>query len=224
MTDLQDAICDRLVAARVSKHWVNGTIHVAALVIDPGFQLTGGSDRDRPMQLARRLGWPHLFCDAFHGANAALRDEDDRRKLAVSVFSAVPTKKYGPLHYKAAREAAAWIAHHIHPIVCSATCPLHERMVVFVEDYRRGRPLEHLDVGEQCPSYAGTGKETVRPSSPPGHHAVVAYRYLVQALRVASPYLHCADASRESARAVAKARGLEAAVGVLLELAKKVGL
>lgn len=126
MTGLQDDICDALVGAPLTRLWVGGPLHVAALVVDPGLGPVG-TGASRGGQLARTLGWPSLFCEAIFGANAALEHEADRRSLAITLFANVPLPCPGRLRRAAPGLGVAcgtWAALRAHPLACFETCPL----------------------------------------------------------------------------------------------------
>jgi hypothetical protein len=225
MTDLQDAICDHLVGTAVSPHWVGGPLHLAALVIEPGFTLSQRGNRFKERQLAQAVGWPLTYCEAIHGANSGLRSEEDRRALAISVFSAVRPRQSATVVGKVSRDAAAWTCSKVHPLVCGQDCPLHVAALAVVTAYREGRPFtDPFAEGTCCRLFTGSERERVVPESPAGHHSVVAYRYLFQALSNVKDHLSCADALREAVRAQTKARGMSGAVEMCLELARRLGL
>src|SRR5262249_43010301 len=139
MTDLQDAICDRLAGAKVSRDWANGPLHVAATVIVPGFELAENRYGHRQGQLIKTMGWPRLFCYAVHGANAGLASEDDRRSLAIHLFQQVaPRKKQPRVARRTSCEVACWAAVHAHPLACPVKCPLHQAASALAEGYLAG--------------------------------------------------------------------------------------
>src|SRR5262245_3673503 len=140
MTDLQDAICDRLAGAKVSRDWANGPLHVAATVIVPGFELADNMHGRRQGQLVRTMGWPRLFCYAVNGGNVTLTREEDRRSLAIHLCQQVaPRKKQLRLPTRRKCEVACWAAIHAHPLACSTDCPLHKAVAALAEDYLAGR-------------------------------------------------------------------------------------
>jgi hypothetical protein len=142
MTPQQEAILDRLMAATISRDWSGGPLHVAALAMDPAFQLPANRDMRRQIELSRRMGFSRLFCEAMHGANAGLANEDDRRKLAITVFS-VLSPKAPPRKIAAAlaRDVAIWMAFRAHELVCSGPCELREHITARVTEYREGRQV-----------------------------------------------------------------------------------
>jgi hypothetical protein len=229
MTDLQDAICDRLAAATITRDWANGPLHVAAGVIDPQFELAENEYNRRQSQLIARMNWPRLFCMAFHGANAALASEEDRRTLAIHLFQQIePRSKQGRVSRRKNCEVACWAAVHVHPLACSAECPLHQGVAPLADDYRSGKEPSQTRLNQckrllrRCPSFSDPDR-AVRFSSPPAHHALVAYRYLIEALK-REEVIQAGDCTRESARTAAKVRGVPGGVEVCLEIARQLGL
>src|SRR5437870_4591771 len=91
MTDLQDRILDRLVGTWVGVNWPDGPLAIAADVVGGHKPVKFGqtdNDRGPKGEIARRLGYPVLLCEAIQGANRGLKAEDDRRGLAIALFGA----------------------------------------------------------------------------------------------------------------------------------------
>jgi hypothetical protein len=228
MTDLQDAICDRLVGAAIGPNWVGGPLHAAALVVDPSFVPASRGDT-RPGQFARAVGWPVGFCEAVIGANAALGTEDDRRSLAISLFARVPPAGLGqratPVARTVSRQAAVWAVLRAHESACRAECPLHAAAIAALEAVGAGGDWPRLfQGGIDCATVPGQQDARVTPRSPAAHHAVVAMRYLDEMMRQPTRHYLLADALRESAKAETKVHGLAGAVAFCLTLAEKLGL
>jgi hypothetical protein len=231
MTGLQEAICDRLVEAHISGGWADGPLHIAARVIDPKFQLVGSRYGGRAGQLVRTLNWPRLFCFALHGANAALKDEEKRRSLAITIFGQVaPRPKRKHIAVLQTSQLAASLAVRVHPLACPDPCPLHQAMVALANDLQAGRKPTRATLKAcagrltSCPSYRGSTRAAVSTASPPAHAAVVAYRFLLIALGGSMVSIAHGDSARESARTETKVRGLQGAVEICLEAARKLGL
>lgn len=228
MNDLQDEICDRLVGQKIGPNWVGGPLHVAALVIDPKFEPATRADT-RPGQFARAVGWPVVFCEAVIGANAVLRSEDERRSLAISLFSRVPPVRPGgrvvPLSGTLSRPAVAWAVLRGHESACGVDCPLHVAAVAATEAVAAGGTWPGLfRGGVACRSAPGLHHQRVSPASPAAHHAVVALRYLDAVMKNPQDRHSLADAMRESAKAETKVRGVEGGTAFCLTLAEKLGL
>src|SRR5918911_847921 len=93
MTDPQDRILDRLVGTRVGVNWPDGPLALAAEVVGGHKPVKFGqtdNDRGAKAEIARRLGYPVLLCEAIQGANRGLGAEDDRRGLAMNLFGTIP--------------------------------------------------------------------------------------------------------------------------------------
>ncbi len=93
MTDLQDQILDRLVGTPIGVNWPDGPLAIAADVIGGSkpvqFGLTD-MDGGAKSEIARRLGYPVLLCQAIQGGNRGFAREDDRRAFAMNVFRTIP--------------------------------------------------------------------------------------------------------------------------------------
>jgi hypothetical protein len=229
MTDLQDDICDRLVGQNIGPNWVGGPLHVAALVIDPTFIPETRGDK-RPSQFARAVGWPVVFCEAVIGANAVLGKEDDRRSLAISLFTRLPPVRPGqgavPIPAGLSRAAVEWAVLRGHELACGVDCPLHGSAVAALQSLAAGGKWRNPFRGGKitCRSAPRKQDKRVKPTSTPAHHAVVALRYLNVVMTAPRNHHALADAMRESAKAVTKVRGLKGAVKFCLALAEKLGL
>jgi hypothetical protein len=231
MTDLQDLILDKLMGAKIGVNWADGPLFAAAQAINPRFELAPSRDRYRQEQLCKEVGFPFLFGGAFHGANAGLSEEDDRRSLAVAVFSAVepgkPLKRrpYAQSTFAQNREVVAWMALRAHALVCPQGCPLQQAVQDLWEAFQQKESLnDPFQARSSCPRYTGWAFRPISRSCTPAHSSVVALRYLVLALRTPKPTLACADCARESARTEAKVAGVKGAADLLLELARKLEL
>jgi hypothetical protein len=229
VTDLQDEICDRLVGQNISPNWIGGPLHVAILVIDPKFVPATRGDT-RPGQFARAIGWPVTFCEAVTGANAVLANVDERRALAISLFSRVPPVSPGKavlMSAKVSHPAAEWAVLRGHELACGVDCPLHEEVVAASEALAAGGKWRNpfFRAGRSdCRTAPRKHDKPVKRDSSAAHHAVVAIRYL-NLVKVNSNSSHAlADAMRESAKAVTKVGGLEEAVVFCLALAEKLRL
>jgi hypothetical protein len=230
MTDLQDAICDRLAGAKISRDWANGPLHIAATVIQPGFELAPGTHNRRQNQLIKRMNWPRLFTLGLHGANAALAAEEDRRALAIHVFQQVaPRSKQGRVPRRKNCELACWAAVWAHTLVCATDCPVHQAITPVVEEYLAGKKQSWSQLQEarpklrRCATYKGDPHKAVSWGSPPAHHAVVSCRYLLESLH-REDVIQAGDCIREAAKVAAKVEGVPGAVAFVLEVGRRLGL
>src|SRR4051812_37466339 len=93
MTDLQDAILDRLVGTAVGVNWPDGPLTIAAEGVGGSRPIRFGltdNDRGAKSLIAGRLGYPVLLIEAIQGANRGLAVENDRRSFAMAVFETIP--------------------------------------------------------------------------------------------------------------------------------------
>jgi hypothetical protein len=230
MNELQDAICDRLVGSAISRDWVNGPLHIAAMVLDPQFQLPPPENGKRLTALFRAMNWPRMFCYVIFGASSGLEDEDDRRSLAIGIFREfTPRQKPMRLSGRQYIEAACRLAPRVHPLVCPGDCSLHEEAGRIAADYLAGnepdarRVLACQRLLSKCPAHKER-RARVSLSSSPGHHAVAAYRFLLDGLSRSEPAIFCGDCAREAARTAAKVKGVPGAIEVCRDLGKWLGV
>lgn len=228
MTGDQDEICDRLVGSKISKNWVGGPLHVAALVLDPSFVPSPRND-SRPRQFARAVGWPVTFCEGITGANAALSNEDDRRSLAIAIFSRVhphrPGKRAPSIPARITHEATQWAALRAHESACGMDCPLHQAALVMLNAVEGGGTWATIfRTDSECKTAPRMHHVRVSPSSSAAHHAVVAMRYLDSMMIQPQAQYYMLDALRESAKAETKVHGVSGSVEFCLTLAEKLGL
>jgi hypothetical protein len=231
MSAVQEIIRDRLVVATISRGWQNGPLHMAAQALDPAFELAENKYNRREHQLLGVIKWPKLFALAFHGANAGLAEEEDRRALALAVFEKLAPRtgrKQTPVRLTC--ELASWMAVRAHALACSDACPLHRAMAAYVKEYQpdKGAPYALWqaadDALEHCLRYTGSPRAAVKLSSTTAHSAVVACRFLLLGLMRPPKPEHCADATRNAARTEALVGGVRGAVELCLEVAKRLGL
>jgi hypothetical protein len=234
MSAAQEIIRDRLVVATISRGWQNGPLHIAAQALDPAFELADNKYNRREHQLLGAMKWPRLFGLAFHGANAGLAEEEDRRALALAVFEKVaPRTRYQQTPVRLTCEMAIWMAVRAHVLACSDTCPLHRAVAAYLKEYQpdKGAPYPLWkaadDSLEHCLGYTGSPHAAVKLASTAAHSAVVACRFLLLGLLGAMrppKTQHCADAARNAARTEAMVGGVRGAVELCLEVAKRLGL
>jgi hypothetical protein len=149
MTDLRDQILDRLVGTPVGVNWPDGPLAIAAEVIGgPAPVKFGQTDNDRgaKAEIARRLGYPVLLCEAIQGGNRGLIGEDDRRGFAINVFRTIavagPMPRLSPL---AQNRIAARLAIRAHAYVCDRPeCPVPAALGVLVE----ASPISQKMIGD----------------------------------------------------------------------------
>jgi hypothetical protein len=138
VTDLQDEILDRLVAAPMGVDWPSGPLTSAAHVISGTRRIRfGATDNDRgaKAEIARRLGYPVLLCEAIQGGNRGLAAEDDRRAFAMTIFSTIPLGgAVKRMSVRAQGLIAVRLADRTHRYVCAGEgCPLSESLQLLAE-------------------------------------------------------------------------------------------
>jgi hypothetical protein len=232
VTGLQDQILDRLVGATASIDWPNCPLTIAAEVVGGTKPIQFGlSDNDRgaKSEIARRLGYPVLLCEAIQGGNRGLTDEDDRRSFAMTIFSTLP------IGGKAKRLAigrqigmAMDLAARAHRQICPADdCPVAvslERLLQSAGDVRKA--ASHLE-SASCPLYrrrvgAVRGLD-VRKAASTLERSIYAVSRIALTFREGK----CQDAwasVREAARVAATAGGVGEAVACCVGLARGCGM
>ena len=235
MTDLQDAILDRLVGTRVGVNWPDGPLAIAADVIGGSKPVQFGqtdNDRGAKAEIARRLGYPVLLVEAIQGGNRGLVEEDDRRGFAMAVFRLIPVGgKPRRLTMEEQNHIAAWAALRAHRCVCpDSKCPMLgmiERLAG-IDSVSRGMfNLEKEAVRTRC-TFAGTPKDdgqvgwlTARSTK---------QQRLLQTITQVAGGLSAGSSMggwcsiRESARLCASEGGLSEAVACCEEIARRCGL
>ena len=242
MTDSQDDICDALVGAAISRHWIDGPLHIAARVVEPGFVLSPQSGR-RPSQLARVLGWPTLFCEALAAANGVLADPAERRSLAITLFAAIRPGRPGRtlrISPCVTRELAIEAALTAHAIACQPGCTLGDvaRQAMSIPSKRQQlvAAMRSGDGVGKCVSLQG-GLTRVVPgdrtefellhlgtSAPAVNHAYLAIERALNVARHRNGAASRTSTVRQSAIAQAKARGVAGGVACSLAIARALGL
>jgi hypothetical protein len=200
LNELQDSICDRLVGTPAGKNWVDGPLSLATQVLAPASQMGTRGNRFKQRMLARALGWPLPFCEAVHGSYSGLASEDDRRALAIAVFGKVAPKQSFTTNGKRSRDAAAWAVPRAHRRICSPRCPFTAALDALVAVHQAGKSLyskSPFTRKNRCLRDAGSQEDRIVPGCPPEQPAVVAARYLYQALLETKARLSVGDALRE---------------------------
>lgn len=123
MTELQDRILDRLAGKPVGRNWPNGPLALAADVTGGTTPVKFGQtdmDRGAKNEIARRLGYPILLCEAIQGANRGAPTEDDRRSLAMILFSTILIGGRIPrIPALEQNRIALRMAFRVHPFACT---------------------------------------------------------------------------------------------------------
>lgn len=230
MTDLQDAILDRLVGTRVGVNWPDGPLTIAAEVVGGSkpiqFGVTDG-DRGAKSEIARRLGYPVLLIEAMQGANRAFAAEDDRRGFAMAVFRKVSVGGKA-LRLSALDQVriAGQLAVRAHPYVCGAnTCPVPEALKKLIEANEVTTRLLHEAEDARCKTAnKAIGRFLWIQSNSTSEHRMMQSAYqVVNGLRERRS-LGAWCSIRESVRLAASERGMEEAIDCCVEIARKCGV
>jgi hypothetical protein len=234
MTDLQDMILDRLVGTRVGVHWPNGPLAIAAEVVGgqkPVKFGQTGDDRGAKAEVARRLGYPVLLCEAIQGANRGLKAEDDRRSLAMTLFGTIPVGAPAPkLSAQAQNRVAARMAIRAHPYICPRPdCPVPGAIADLLEAPTVTRQMAVAAARTRCETAGGTLEEMAYCLTTAGWLTArsTPVQRLVQTAAMAlrgfetGKSVHGWCSIRESARLAASERGVAEAVACCVEIARQ---
>jgi hypothetical protein len=232
MTDLQDSILDRLVGTRVGVDWPDGPLAIAAEVVGGARPVKFGqtdNDRGAKAEIARRLGYPVLLCEAIQGANRGVTGEDDRRSLAMALFGTIPVGGPMPnLSSLTQNRIAARIAIRAHPYVCRyPDCPVLGVLARLLEVETVSRRTADVLARTRCPTAGedvwGLGSTWLTANSTVVQRLVQSAAMVLRGFE-SGQSLHGWCSVRESARLAASERGIEEAVACCQEIARQCGL
>jgi hypothetical protein len=231
MTDLQDMILDRLVGTKVGKNWPDGPLAIAAEVIGGAKPIEFGvtdMDRGAKSEIARRLGYPVLLCEAIQGGNRGLPGEDDRRSFAMNVFRTIPIAGPIPkLRVLAQKRIAGQMVIRAHSHLCEQPdCPLLTALRELVEAETVTRQLTDGVYHAQCAN--------IRKSVATGHQWSKRMDSEQRLLRAVYHTIHGFASSRtsvagwcsirESVRLTASEGGVGEVVACCVEIARLCGM
>jgi hypothetical protein len=225
MTEAQEAILDRLmVANKIGVQWPSGPLGLAIQAMQSRV-MRGRKD------VSQTLGYPMLLCQALHGASSALGDIDDRRKLAVTFFSALaPRPRKFRLTPRRHAEVALWCGQWIHPLVCREDCPYLVRVLQAVRDALVNHDPDILRGLKKmrCPAVLTRDWSRVTWPRSPERTAIEVLNEARAATFAVSdkrwPGKMSNRAARDAAHLVGLVRGVEGTVDFCLALAREVGL
>jgi hypothetical protein len=240
MTDLQDAILDRLVGTRVGVNWPDGPLTIAAEVVGGSKPIVFGltdNDRGPKAEISRRLGYPVLLIEAIQGAVRALAEENDRRSFAMAVFGTVPVGgKLPRLSSLEQNRIAGRMAIRVHSFVCTADCPVPKTLAALLDAPPKNRTERQAAYQTRCETaketlWGATTKET--PWGATTAWLTARSTTFQRLLQTAYQVIHglaekksmggwCSI--RESARLAASERGIAEAVACCVEIARQCGL
>ena len=230
MTDLQDLVLDRLVGTPVGINWRDGPLAVAAEAVGGEkhlhFGLSDKYDRAAKNEIARRLGYPIILCEAMQGANRGLESEEHRRSFAMTLFSTIRVGEALPKLFPAAQNRIALhLAIRAHPYVCDRSdCAVPRVFTALLESATITTTMATEAARTRCETAGGTLKETAIGWMSPGRDTPVQrlLQTAVMALRgfEKGKSVHAWCSVRESARLAASQRGLTEALACCTEVAQ----
>jgi hypothetical protein len=232
MTDLQDRILDRLVGVPVGVDWPDGPLAAAADVVGGQKPVKFGqtdNDRGAKAEIAERLGYPVLLCEAIQGGNRGLKAEDDRRGLAMTLFRTIPVGGAAPrLPAERQNLIAARLALRAHPYVCRrADCPVLGVLAGLVEAQSMSAAAAAAAGRTWCETAGGTLRRLavawLTDRSTPVQRLVQSAAMALRGFETGKS-VHGWCSVRESVRLAASQRGVEEAVACCLEIARRCGM
>lgn len=230
MTDLQDQILDHLVGSRVAADWPGGPLDLAAGVVGGTKPVQFGqtdNDRGAKAEIARRLGYPVLLCEAIQGGARGL-GEADRRGFAMTVFRSIPIGGKPPKHSSLDQtRIAGRLAVRAHGYVCpDGSCAVPKMLVELLPSdaipWARWQELQMTacatigrlsEFGVQWLTARSTREQRLAQT------ALMILRGFESGTSV-----HGWCSARESVRLAASERGPEEAVACCLAVARECGL
>jgi hypothetical protein len=229
MTELQEGILDRLMGTPVGVNWPDGPLTIAADVIGGLNPVRFGqtdNDRGAKGEIARRLGYPILLCEAIQGANRGVNSEDDRRRLAMTLFRTLPIDGRIPrMSSDFQNRIALCLAIRTHPYVCRRRdCPVPRVLADLLRAPTITRKMAVAASRERCAIADRSLRETVIYWLTARSTTV---ERLVQSAAMAlrgfetGKSVHGWCSLRESARLAASERGVEEAIACCLEIARQ---
>lgn len=230
MTDLQDQILDHLVGSRVAADWPGGPLDLAAGVVGGTKPVQFGqtdNDRGAKAEIARRLGYPVLLCEAIQGGARGL-GEADRRGFAMTVFRSVPVGGKPPkLSSLDQTRIAGRLAVRAHGYVCPDGWCAVRRMLLDLqtsESIPRARAQELRQTA--CATIgrlSGYLVEWLTARSTRDERLAQTALMIVRGF-ASGTSVHGWCSARESVRLAASERGPEEAVACCLAVARECGL
>ena len=230
MTDLQDLVLDALVGAEIGVNLPDSPLTVAARLLPGKRPLKfGGRTNDSAMsEIARRLGWPVILADAVQGGLRAVKDDEERRRFAMTVFRTLPV---GGTQPKLSKPAQARVAAHtalaVHPLVCQdPECPWPARMAAVADAAEGAESGLRRGVG-RCRTveaiYPHRGFWNLSREVPKevrfdglNDHALTAF--------LNKPKTTAGYALREAVKLTVAERGIAEAVRLIADIARRCGL
>lgn len=228
MTDLQDLILDKLVAATLGRDLPDGPLTVAAGLL-PGKRPLKFGDKfnDSVMsEIARRLGWPVFLAEGVQGGVRALENEEDRRQFAMTLFRVLPVGGTPPkLTKHDMARLVAWPALGVHPLVCQNPKCRWPNQVEYLADSGEDDDISDTDpVCQTVQAEFPRGLSTPLYDSSPDTARLLKMTEAVRNAFRKKPKTTAGYALREIVRLTIKHRGIGEAVKVIAGVARQCGL
>jgi hypothetical protein len=232
MTDLQDQILDRLVGTPVGVNWPDGPLAIAAEVVGGSKPVQFGPlglSHAAKAEIARRLHYPPLLCEAIQGGNRGLAAEDDRRAFAMNVFRTIPPSGPIPrLSWLEQTRIATRLAVRTHAYLCHQDdCAVLKALRDLAGATTVTWQMIDTALSARCPTGGGTIRSRGigwldAASSQKERLMHTAYRVLAGFREHKPTAAWCSI--RESVRLAAWERGAGEAVACCIEIAQRCGM
>jgi hypothetical protein len=224
MNAFQEVILDQLMAAdRIGDYWHGGPL---ALAVD-ALRTAGLTTHQDP---ARALGYPEELCQALQGASKIFESMDERRTLAISVFTEIPPRERGPRRsLRQQVEGALWSVRRARSLVSQRGGPAETAEAVIAQ-YLAGQTVEAAvieRVSAQLDQAIDRTPELTREFTAE-RLALAACFFALHAARQAGAKQpareNAARAARDAARLAALVQGVPGAVTFCLDFGEQLGM
>lgn len=228
MTDLQDLVLDKLVAATLGRDLPDSPLTVAAQLLEGKRPIKfGGKFNDSTMsEIACRLGWPVFLAEGVQGGVRALADEEDRRRFAMTLFRVLPVGGTPPKVSKPdMARIVARAAVGVHPLVCKergCEWPKHIARLADTPDYDEFWDTELVCLAVQADFPRGL--TTPLYDSSPDTARLLKLSEAVRNAFVKKPKTTAGYALREIVRLTITRKGIGDAVKLIADVARRCGL
>jgi hypothetical protein len=224
MNEIQETILDTLmVADRIGDRWKPGPLPLALAALQ-----TAGLTRRREPGPA--LGFPPLLCAAVEGAATTIRNVDDCRTLAISLFSEISPRKKAPrLTGQQLIAAVLWSLRGVPAYYAPERAPTRE-VVGGLEDHLAGRPCAEQTI-QRLDNALDHGIESIdsgRVDYVTHRLALSAFYFALHSLRRAQKGDDAEDnaclVTRDVARLAGLTQGVTGAIPYCVGLARTLGM
>lgn len=228
MTDLQDMILDRLVGAKLGANLPDSPLRVAAELIEGERPIKFGQTfNDSAMaEIANRLGFPVILVEGVQGGIKALKDEEDRRRFAMTVFRVLPVGGTPPkLTTLEMAKVAALTAIDVHPLVCKKKRCKWPQQIAALADPPDG--YDYSDAELHCQTaeaeFPNGLSGWLSPNSP-NTARLLKLGEFVHAAFLNKPRTTAGYALRECVRLTITEQGISEAVAMVVGIAQRCGM